>query len=411
MVEDEMKNLKGRILVILGVVLITGAAFWAGSSFSIVPRTALAAPVLYDQNTVTGIYDSVNTAIVEIIAQAGSGRMMSTGQGSGFLVDDKGHILTNNHVVSGAATVQVILSGGKTVDGKVAGTDIADDLAIVTIDPAAVTGIKYLKLADSNSLKSGQMVIAIGSPYGMFNSVSVGVISGLNRSMNDSSSSLSGLIQTDASLNPGNSGGPLLDTTGAVIGINTAYESNAKGIGFAVPSSTAARVLSALIAGQQVTRAWMGISGTSLTATNAASVGLKVTQGVYVISVVTSSPADKAGLKGSGVDANGNPQPGGDVITAVDGKTLASLDDLQAYLGAKMAGDKISLTILRADKNVTVQLTLESKPAAVVPTAQVKPGATTRPTMPALPTITGAPPTRTVPVTPTKTVTMTVTKT
>ncbi len=194
------------------------------------------------------------------------------------------------------------------MNAKVVGTDAIDDLAIISVDTSAVSGITPLNLGDSSAVKPGQMAIAIGNPYGYDNTVTVGVISGVNRTI--SGSNYTGMLQTDAAINPGNSGGPLLDANGAVIGINTAIETTAtgaRGIGFAVASNMAKKAVPNLEAGQQVARPWMGISGTSVTQSLAQSLGLSVNQGVYVVNVASGSPAATAGLKGGNLDANGNP--------------------------------------------------------------------------------------------------------
>lgn len=375
-----MKGIKTKLIVVLALmalVLVGGAGYVLATGVTLAPRGVSAAP-LYDQNAVTAIYDSTSPAVVEIkVTQgAGSGRFMQTGQGSGFLVDNQGRIVTNNHVVDGATTVQVLLKNGKTVDGKVLGTDAIDDLALISVDSSAVSGITPLALGHSSAVKPGQMAIAIGSPYGLNNSVTVGVISGLDRSLGGGSS-LTGMLQTDAAVNPGNSGGPLLDDQGKVIGVVTAVEAaaGARGIGFAVPSDVVSRVLPSLVAGQQVARPWLGISGTALTAATAKSLGISVDSGVYIVTVVPNGPAEKAGLKGAGTGGNGALGPGGDVVTAVDGKSVASVEELSAYLTTKQVGDKVSLSVLRGGQSMSVQVTLEARPANITtgPTPQPRP--------------------------------------
>jgi S1-C subfamily serine protease len=298
---------------------------------------------------------------VEIVTSQGAGFYRQDGEGSGFLVDTQGNILTNNHVVSGASTVQVIVNGNTRVDATVLGTDEANDLAVVKVDPSAVAGITPLQLGDSSAVKPGQMAIAIGNPYGLVDSVTVGVISGLNRSIDG----MTGMLQTDATLNPGNSGGPLLNDQGIVIGINTAIETSTVGttnIGFAVPSDVVKRVLPDLIAGMQVTRPWLGISGTALTADLAKNLNLSVNQGVYVVSVIGDSPAVKAGLKGGNLDASGAPASGGDVITAIDGNAVTSVPDISSYINTKKVGDTVSLTVLRDNSQIIVQVILGTWP-------------------------------------------------
>jgi S1-C subfamily serine protease len=208
------------------------------------------------------------------------------------------------------------------------------------------------------------MAIAIGNPLGFTDSITVGVISGLNRSV--TGSNLRGMLQTDAAINPGNSGGPLLDDQGNVIGINTAVEigvTGADGMGFAIPSNLAVKILPDLIAGKTVSRPWLGISGTALTQATASQLGLSVNKGVYIVSVVANSPAEKAGLKAGSTNADGTLTAGGDVITAVDGKSVASVEDLSAYISTKSVRDKVSLTVFRNGHSITAQVTLDAWPA------------------------------------------------
>ncbi len=364
-----MNTLKGKIVAVIVVMVIAATAYAVGAGAIFAPQEASAAPVLYSQDTVTSIYDNASPAVVEIdITQQAAGFLSWSveGQGSGFLIDTEGHILTNNHIVDGAVSVKVILKGGNTVDAKVVGTDSVDDLAVISVDASAVKGITPLQLGDSSAVKPGQMAIAIGNPYGLEGTVTVGVISGLNRSV--SGSSLTGMLQTDAALNPGNSGGPLLDANGMVIGINTAIElssTGARGIGFAVPSNVAKKALPVLMAGKQVARPWLGISGVALTQALAQKLGLSVNQDVYVVSVNPGSPAEKAGLKGSNLDITGAPAKGGDVITAVDGKTVASVQDLSSYLNTKNVGDNITLSVLRNGTKMDVQVTLGTWPSNI----------------------------------------------
>lgn len=361
------KSIISKIIGVLAVVLIVGAAYIMVSGVTLAPRTASAALGLFNEDAVTSIYDATSPAVVEIkVVERGTsifGRSLQEGQGSGFLVDKDGYILTNNHVVSGASNVQVVLKGGKTINATVVGASRFEDLALIKVDSSAVSGVTPLMFGDSSLVKPGQMAIALGSPYGLDSSITVGVISGINRSL--SGSNLTGLLQTDAAINPGNSGGPLLNSSGQVIGINTAIQSGAvaRGIGFAVTSNMANKRLPELIAGKQVTRPWLGISGTALTETLANNLSLSVNQGVYVVAVIPNGPAEKAGLKGGSIDANGQAVSGGDVITAVDGRAVTSVEELSAYLSAnKKVGDNVRLTVLRGGNNVTVTVTLGEFP-------------------------------------------------
>jgi S1-C subfamily serine protease len=356
-----MKTLKSKIIAGLMVLAIAAIAFAGGAGLFSPAKATLASPVLYSQDTVTAVYDSAGPAVVEIITSTGSGYWSSEGQGSGIIIDTQGNILTNNHVVNGASSVEVLIKGN-TVNGTVAGTDQIDDLAVVKVDASAVSGITPLQLGDSSAVKIGQMAIAIGSPYGLTNTVTVGVISGLNRNTGN----MTGMLQTDATLNPGNSGGPLLDEQGVVIGINTAIETtpmgSASNIGFAIPSNTAKSVLSDLIAGKQATRPWLGITGLALTADIAKNLNLSVNQGVYVVATVADGPAAKAGIVAGNYTDNGTPTSGGDVITAIDGKAVTKVTDISNYINTKKVGDVVSLTVLRDGNQMAVQITLGTWP-------------------------------------------------
>ena len=383
-----MKTLKSKIIGILAALFLVGGAFALGSGVHLVANSASAAPTLYSQNTVTSIYNNAAPAVVEInvtqTVNTGFGSSTQAALGSGFLIDTQGHILTNNHVVEGASSVQVTLTNGNSVTGKVLGTDPVDDLAVVSVDPSAVAGIAPLKLGDSSQVVPGQMAVAIGNPLGYTDSITVGIISGLNRSI--SGSNLRGMLQTDAAINPGNSGGPLLDDQGNVIGINTAAEigaTGADGMGFAVTSNLAAKILPDLISGKTVSRPWLGISGAALTQANASTLKLSVSKGVYIVQVVSGSPAESAGLKASSANSDGTLVAGGDVITAVDGKAIASVDDLSAYLSTKQVGDKVALTVLRNGQTTTVQVTLGAWPANL--TSGATPQTPSVPTTPVTP--------------------------
>jgi S1-C subfamily serine protease len=373
-----MKSIKNKIIAAVAVVAIAGTAYAVGATGVLAPKAASADPVLYNADTVTGIYDNASPAVFEIDVAESSGIFSNfmQGQGSGFLIDNQGHILTNNHVVDGATSVKLVLDNGNTVDATVLGTDAIDDLAVIGVDTSAVQGIAPLQFADSNAVKPGQMAIAIGTPYGLTDTVTVGIVSGLNRDVNGSD--LTGMIQTDAAINPGNSGGPLLDANGMVIGINTAIEAQAtgaNGIGFAVPSDVAQKVIPDLIAGKKVERPWLGISGTALNETLANNLNLSVNQGVYVISVASGSPAETAGLKGGSTDESGTPTAGGDVITAVDGRSVKTVPDLSSYFKTKNVGDTVTLTVLRDGSQMNVTVTLGSWPAnTTTPTPRTFPG-------------------------------------
>jgi S1-C subfamily serine protease len=317
-----------------------------------------AGPVLAEEQQVVDIYEEASPAVVQIAVG------LSTG--SGFLIDDEGHILTNSHVVDGASTVTVTLSDDTELDGTVLGTDSADDLALVQVSASEVSHITPVTFGDSDNVQPGQIAVALGSPYGLEGTITIGVVSGLDRSLTgDDGRPITGVIQTDAALNPGNSGGPLLNSDGEVIGINTAIESqSANGVGFAVPINTAKAVLSRLQQGQAVERPWLGISGTTLSGEMADVLDLAVNQGAYVLEVVRGSPADEAGLIGGGTTFNGDPDEGGDVITAIDGEPVESIEDLIDFLNTKEAGDQVTLTAVRGEDTLELSVTLDVFPGS-----------------------------------------------
>ena len=369
-----MGSMKGKLIIMVAAIalLLTAVTgyMWVDRGTNPNSNTASASVALYSEDTVVAIYQNVSPAVVEIKVTLQTttalGSYNQEAQGSGFLVDNQGHILTNNHVVDQASSVEVVLEDGKNVEAKVVGTDAADDLALIQVDAFAMSGITPVTLGDSGAVKPGQMAIAIGNPYGLDHSITVGVISGLNRTLTSSvGRPITGLLQTDAAINPGNSGGPLLNSQGEVIGINTAIENpmtGAQGIGFAVPINTAKDQLQSLLLGQNIKRPWLGISGMAITADLAQKLGLSVDQGVYVITASADSPAEKAGIRGGGTDSDRKPAAGGDIITAVDGTAVKKVEDLVSYFNTKNAGDNVSLSVVRDGKTIQVTVTLGTWP-------------------------------------------------
>jgi S1-C subfamily serine protease len=284
-----------------------------------------------------------------------------TGVGSGVIFDSNGWILTNHHVVEGADKLTVRLNDGRTFPATVYGTDTLTDLAIIKVD---TTGLPTAQLGSSSTLKPGQLVVAIGNPLGQYtNSVTTGVVSGLNRSIDLSSGSLDDLIQTDAAINPGNSGGPLLDAAGNVIGINTAEAGSAQGIGFAIPIDLAKPLTTQALAGEKLSRPWLGIRYLALDAGLAATNKLSVDHGAWLtasasssstaVAVEQGSPAEKAGLKEN------------DVITAVDGAAVDASHPLVELLASHNPGSTVTLTVQRGSESLQIQATLSTRPASV----------------------------------------------
>jgi S1-C subfamily serine protease len=275
--------------------------------------------------------------------------------GSGFIVRPEGIVLTNYHVVRGASQVEVSLSDRTRFPAELLGADPQSDLAALRLLDAP-GNLPALPLGDSRQLQPGALAIAIGNPAGYERSVTVGVVSGLNRTLRPGERPLRDVIQTDAAINPGNSGGPLLNSRGEVIGINTAIESVSGqrgfgGIGFAVPAATAARYLERMIAGQQIEHSWLGVSLSEVTPAVARSKRLAVSAGVLVEDVVADSPARRGGLQG------------GDVITAVDGRTVHSADELGDQVDRdKGPGDVVVLSVVRDRERLELPVTLGAWP-------------------------------------------------
>jgi S1-C subfamily serine protease len=338
---------------------------------------------LYDENTITSLYEQIIPAVVEIdtvfdTTSGGGSRQLTTpnptGQGSGFFFDNMGHIVTNYHVVQNAKSVTIITHDGKTIEAKVLGTDAQNDLAVLEVSTDKLDKISFLPMGDSDNIKPGQMAIAMGTPYGLEGSITVGVVSGLGRSLASSSRrTIPNMIQTDAAINPGNSGGPLLNSKGEVIGINTAIQASSSSIGFAIPINTVKARLQALLKGGATKTAWLGISGLDINNDNAARLGLTVTKGVYIIDVTKGGPAEKAGLLFGGSDSQGQPGKGGDIVIAIDNVTVTKVTDLINYFNGKKPGDSVTLTIYRGGKQTTITAVLGEWPETLSAIEQSQP--------------------------------------
>ena len=295
--------------------------------------------------------------------------------GSGFVWDQNGHIVTNNHVVSGADTIEVTFSDGTIVPATLVGADPDSDLAVIKVDVAA-DQLHPVQLADSTAVKVGQLAVAIGEPFGLEGTMTTGIISAVGRSLPADetaaqSYTIPDVIQTDAPINPGNSGGVLVDAAGQVIGVTSAIESPVRansGIGFAIPSSIVNNVVPALITNGKYVHTWLGISGTNLVPELATAMNLDASQrGALVEEIMPNSPAEKAGLQGSNNQVTIQGQTatvGGDVITAIDNQPVVQMDDLIAYLAdSTKVGQTVTLTILRNGKQQTMDVTLAARPS------------------------------------------------
>jgi S1-C subfamily serine protease len=331
------------------------------------------------------IYRRLSPGVVTVIAQSGGGATGQAGLGSGFVLDGSGYIATNAHVVRGnppklarASTVYVKFADGNRVLAKVVGDDLNADVALLKVDPAGLT-LTPLKLGSSSNLVVGAPVAAIGSPFGESQSLSVGVISATGREISSLTAfKIGNAVQTDAAINHGNSGGPLLGARGQVIGINSQIESTGgggEGVGFAVPVDTVRRSLGELRAKGHVDYAYLGVTTQELYPQLAQRLGFPVEHGSLVASVAPSGPAAKAGIEaGKGkVEFQGQKgiPEGGDAIVAVDGKPLTQSADLPNLIGQMDPGAKVRLTVLRGRSRRTVTVTLAPRPSK--PTTSLQP--------------------------------------
>ena len=298
------------------------------------------------------------------------------GTGSGFIINDDGEIITNNHVINGSRNITVTLSDHKTYKADVLGIDRRNDLALIKIK--AGRKLPFVRLGDSENLQVGQKVLAIGNPFGLEGTLTTGIVSSLGRSLqNEDGTALEGLIQTDAAINPGNSGGPMFDSKGSVIGINTAIygsqtrsgESGSIGIGFAVPVSRVKSILEEYRTTGRISHPVLGVSRVLFVQGDLAeALNLPASGGLLIEGIDQGSPAEAAGLRGPdrtvivGMYRLG---VGGDLITAIDGEQVESQDALRRAINRKKAGEKIDLTLFRGGRSVKVPVTLGAAPEAL----------------------------------------------
>ncbi len=341
------------------------------------------------ETTLVGLYDRVNPSVVSIqVVRQGTllpdddmfqfefpREQYRRGSGSGFVWDQEGHLVTNYHVVENASRIVVQFHDGRTVDAELIGSDPDSDLAVLRVDVAAERLVP-VRMGGSADVRVGQLVVALGNPFGLQNTMTVGFVSALGRSLPAESMARRGavysipdVIQTDAPINPGNSGGVLLNDRGEVIGVTTAIISPVEasvGIGFAVPADIVMDVVPVLITEGRYTHAWIGISGTTLTADMASAMGLDTdTQGVQVIQVSPGSPAEAARLRGTRetVTVDGQSLPvGGDVIVAMDEWPVRSFEELVAALIRFRPDETVTLRVIRDGRQREVSLTLGERP-------------------------------------------------
>lgn len=325
------------------------------------------------------VYEKCNEAVVNITTQVMGVNWFlepvieNGGSGSGSIIDARGYVVTNVHVISDATKIYISLSDGTQYEGKVVGKDEESDIAVLKFTPPSGTVLKTIDFGDSKALKVGQKVIAIGNPFGLERTMTTGIVSSLGRPIQNSANTIiRDMIQTDTAINPGNSGGPLLDTNGKMIGINTMIYSssgNNAGVGFAVPASTAQRVVKDLLQFGTVQRGIVQAELVQINNAIANYANLDINTGVLVSQTIPNGNADKAGIKG-GTQAvrygARNPRTiylGGDIITAIDGIKVATLADYFSLLESKRPGENVTITVHRNRKDIkiTVQLVADKK--------------------------------------------------
>ena len=380
-----------RIWIVLSVMALAALACQIPGTAPVVPAApdlpaptpveVSQAPVLTTiditerQEVLVSLYERVMPGIVSLQVVGNAGGSL----GSGFVYDNQGHILTNQHVVEGATQVEVDFTSGYKIYGTVIGTDLDSDLAVVKVN-APASELHPLPLGDSDTLSVGQTVIAIGNPFGLSGTMTTGIISALGRTLNSQRDAPGGgfftagdIIQTDAAINPGNSGGPLFNLNGEVIGVNRAIRTTNysdtgepvnSGIGFAIAINIIKRVTPVLIENGKYDYPYLGISSIDeLSLPQIEALGLKSFTGAYVTTVTPNSPADQAGIRaGEEISSAGLPA-GGDLIIAIDGRTIQRFDDLLRYLiNNKSPGEDVILTVLREEEQVDVTITLGKRP-------------------------------------------------
>jgi S1-C subfamily serine protease len=336
-------------------------------------------------SSLNNLFKQVDNSVVQITSKvridsnpADLQTQNATALGSGFIYDNKGHIITNSHVVIGAPVVDVTFIDGNRYTARVMGADIYSDIAVLQIieNITTVPYPKPLVFGNSSQVEVGQQVVAIGNPFGLENSMTTGIVSQIGRLLPSQNLgfSIPDAIQTDAPINPGNSGGPLLDLQGSVIGMNTAVVSSSStpgfsGVAFAIPSNTISRIVPSLLQNGTYTHPFIGLEGATLTSDLAKSVnGLPPNfKGIFVDSVSKNGPADRAGLNGSSTDQY-KQKHGGDVITAVDGHNVTQIEDFIGYLDEHTSvGQNVTLTVHRDGKTIDLKATLDPRPSSIAP--------------------------------------------
>ncbi len=325
-----------------------------------------------DEEINTKVFEKVHPAVVNIATTTLSMNFWMEiipreGQGSGFIIDTKGYILTNNHVVAKAQKITVTMANGERISATLVGRDPSSDLAVIKIPSRHVNVVAFL--GDSDKIRVGQKAIAIGNPFGLSHTLTTGIVSALNRGIRTADGNqIEDLIQTDAAINPGNSGGPLLNSSGEVIGINTAIYSLSggyQGIGFAIPINTARSIATQLITSGKVARPWLGITGITLSPGLSKGLKLDVKEGVLVVQIIPGSPAAQAGLRGGHreVIVGGLRIPlGGDIIAGIDDHKVTGMKQMVRLIDKLKVGETMTLRILRDGQPMDLKVLLAERP-------------------------------------------------
>ena len=366
------------IALLLAVVFSAGVVSWQftdqngrnGSSnntgiATVTTTVTITAGVVNGDLSPVDLFKKVESSVVAITVTLAAG---GSAQGSGFVYNDQGNIVTNNHVIDGATDITVTFLNGESVKAELVGKDAYADLAVIKVDLRS-QALKSISLGNSSSLQIGETVVAIGNPFGLSGSMSLGIVSQLGRSSTEQGFPMIDLIQTDAAVNPGNSGGPLLNMKGEVIGINTMIFSNAggnEGVGLAIPSNTISRVVDSLIRSGVYRHAYVGIQGIDVTPGIANAMGLSESKGFLILQITQGTAAERAGLRGGNkqVTIDGYPvNIGGDVIVGIDNIEVRKLSDMLLYTERfKQPGDSITLKIIRDGATTSVNVTLGERP-------------------------------------------------
>lgn len=367
-------NRNSSTIVVLMLIFLASGTFFGVANAQNLNETSSNNNSSNKSLSLNDLFELVENSIVQVIKTMppadplGPDKENTTALGSGFIYNDKGYIVTNNHVVENAKVVDITLINGDRYTANITGTDAFSDLAVIKINENTTDIPKPLVVGNSSELRVGDQVIAVGNPFGLESSMTTGIVSQIGRllSVDERGFSIPNAIQTDALINPGNSGGPLLNMKGEVIGVNTAGIFPG-GIGLAVPSDTVLRIIPVLMEEKNYTHPWLGVTGNTLTADIAKREKVDRTQkGVIIDTIVRSSPADLAGLNGSSINQYGEKR-GGDIITALDGKQIIKMEDLISYLELnKAVNDNATLSVYRDGEIIDKQVTLKSRPVAPI---------------------------------------------